>query len=346
MSDEGGEGKGEAKTSAGEATAAVQALTDDARNAAAGIRDVVKWIAAALAGIPALAALGSLIRAPGEAGFEPLPLGIGIGLAAAGAILGILSLANVLAPVAVSDGSMADFDMRQVPGQPYSTYYEVIDTLDILRKAAATEGFSVADAKHDAESDKARAADLEQQAKVAEAAAKDSKDPAVIDRAKVARTAADSAQREATESAAHLAALAVGASTLSDQIHRWERVRAEAFQLKAAKVVGDRFDIAKVRVGAAAALVAAGVFFLALAPAIKLDPFEPTLVTLTLNNTGRTAIGCEISTLTGIQVNESESGPLVITFPSDDCPSKSIEFKTDESLGYGDLKEVDTVPSE
>src|SRR5919108_996497 len=91
-------------------------IVDDAASAAAGTRQAARWIASALGAIPGLAILASLVRAPGDEGFFPWRLILGVAFAAAGATLAIWTLARVLTPVPLSDDDMQDFDMRRVPG--------------------------------------------------------------------------------------------------------------------------------------------------------------------------------------------------------------------------------------
>src|SRR2546430_12050898 len=96
-------------------TPAADSVVDDAQSAAAGIRQAAKWIASALAAIPALAVVGNIVKGPGDAGFQAPLLLVGVVLAAAGAYLGIYFFSEVLAPVPLEDVNLQGFDMSHLP---------------------------------------------------------------------------------------------------------------------------------------------------------------------------------------------------------------------------------------
>src|SRR5947207_13061188 len=128
-----------AVTAAATSKAAADEVSDDPRYGAAGTRKTARWIASAFGAIPALAALGALVRAPGDEGFDPTKLTLGIALAALGAVIGILGFARVLSPVEVKDADLDDFDMTRVLGSPYKKFSDFKDALEAFRKAIAYE---------------------------------------------------------------------------------------------------------------------------------------------------------------------------------------------------------------
>src|SRR5438876_8061213 len=119
---------------------AADAIVDDAQSAVACIRQTAKWFASALAAIPALGIVGSLIKGPGSAGFDPLLLLLGLASAAAGAYLGIRFFSRVLTPLPLEDKDMnlsGDSSLGRLPGQPYSSYQELLNDLVDSRNAYA-----------------------------------------------------------------------------------------------------------------------------------------------------------------------------------------------------------------
>ena len=144
-------------------------MVDDAQTAAGGLRKTAQWIASALAAIPALGIVSSLIKGPGDAGYSvPLLLG-GVVLAAIGAYLGIYWFSNVLAPLALEDVTVAGFDMRRLPGNPYANYAALTKALDDRRNDHIQSQADAEDAKVVSEAAGADAAAAEAHALLLEA---------------------------------------------------------------------------------------------------------------------------------------------------------------------------------
>jgi hypothetical protein len=106
-------------------------VADEAVASAASYRRVGQIFTAVLAGIPTIAVLGSLIRAPGDAGFDEGRLIAG--LAAVAVSVGIaVALAIVLRlPVDVRDGDadVRSFDMSRVLGARSPTYEALLSDI-------------------------------------------------------------------------------------------------------------------------------------------------------------------------------------------------------------------------
>lgn len=91
---------------------AASIVVDEAVSVVDGIRSTARWIASSFGAIPSLAVLTSIVRAPGDAGFDPLKLALGVGLAALGAATGVLFFAWVIAPVPLEDHDVRKLDLR------------------------------------------------------------------------------------------------------------------------------------------------------------------------------------------------------------------------------------------
>jgi hypothetical protein len=313
-------------------------FVDEARASIDGTRKAAQWIASALGAIPSLAILAALVRAPGEAGFNGYLLVPGIFLAAAGALVGILAFADVLTPVPLTDEDLVDFDMHRVPGHPFDSFDELRDSIDALRRAVQADGARVAAAEANAKQAEAESARAEAELKKAEAAlAKNSKDPQLKQVVKTARDASDQKALEAREKAGLAAREARGLPVWSEELKARERLRAEAFRLKAADEVRRRFTVF---------LVALGIALLALAPNTVDDGEAPTLVSLKLSKAGQTALDCPTSSLQGLRVGGEDEAPLIVTFPTEDCASKLVAFKVTEPEGFGSVEEVEAITAE
>src|SRR6478735_2808213 len=81
-------------------------VVDDALHAAEGTRTASRRLASALGAIPSLPVLGAIVRSPGDAGFNGWLLGIGVVLAAAGALVGVLGFARVIEPGPLEDAQV------------------------------------------------------------------------------------------------------------------------------------------------------------------------------------------------------------------------------------------------
>ena len=315
-------------------------VVDEAVAAAAGTRTAARWIASALGGIPSLAIVGSIVRAPGDTGFDAFELAMGVALAALGALVGVLGFARVIAPIPLEDKDLRGFDLTRIPGQPYVKFEQLNKDMDDLRSAATSEEYEAAQslraskrAEVQAKQDEAVAKDTEEKA----AAAPD--DQALKQRALEARSRADESQREAAAKAAQATADAAGLAVWSEQLSRRDAIRGDAYRLKAADKVRRRYLEARIASVFSVGLIAAGVVLLGLAPNPKSAPSEtfPRLVTLTLSDAGKRALGCSLDSIQGLQTGGTASAPTVITLPTPDCPSRTVVFTTTQPEGFGTL---------
>jgi hypothetical protein len=331
------------------AEAEVKEALEDAASAAEGTRGAARWIASSLGAIPGLAVLASIVRAPGEAGFEATELTFGVFLAAAGAILGILAFANVLTPAAIEESELEDqgFDVRRLPGHPFGDYPTLKQEIEQMRTVSGQAGFEVVTAK-------ARAASAEERLAGREAE---------VDRLKDGLDAAKEAEREGlqrelasarkgelelrgtlTQEKARLAGLQVHATAISAQLRRRLEIRAGLYRLASSDKVRSRYEFAAGLSVVAVALVSGGLILLGLAPEDKAKAGATTsLVSLKPNDEGRKALGCGGDTVQAIKVGGEEKAPEVITLPSSECPSsKQFVFETGEP-DFGEVEEP-TVP--
>jgi hypothetical protein len=311
--------------------AASPAVVDEAVAAADGTRAAARWIASALGAIPSLAVLASIVRAPGGSGFDPTKLAVGVGLAALGAVIGVLGFAWVLVPVPLQDSDIRNLDLKRIPGQPYTTFDELDKQLQELRQAATAEEYQATQALADAQRAEAQAQRDDAAATAAEAkAAAAPADNDFKSGAEQARARADRAKAEAAAQTAEAAADADALSTWTAQISRRDAIRRDAYRLKAADVVRSRFARACLAAVVSVGLIAAGVVLLGLAPnpPAATAPALPRLVTLTLSSAGRQALHCPAQSLQALQTGGNASAPTVITLPAPGCPSRTIVFTT------------------
>lgn len=323
-------------------------VVDEAVAAAQGTRSAALWIASALGAIPSLAVLASIVRAPGDSGFDPAKLALGVALAALGAVIGVLGFAWVMLPVPLEDSDVRKLDLKRIPGQPYTTFDSLDSDLEKLRQAATEREYQATQAL-------ASAKRLQAQARQAEATAKEAEEKASAAPADtVLNTAATEARARAdrakTEAAAKEAAAAADADELSiwmAQVSRRDAVRRDAYRLRAADVVRHRFMAACFGAVAAAGLIAAGVVLLGLAPNAKTTETSalPRLVTLTLNGAGHRTLRCQVRSLQALQTGGSASAPTVITLPTSSCPSRTVVFTTAPPHALGTVSVPPTVGS-
>lgn len=337
----------DAGTKADEAGIA-EKVVDDARSEADGTRETARWIASAFAGIPALGILAALVRAPGDKGFDWLPLLIGILLSGAGAVVGILAFARVFAPVPLNENDLKDdLDLTGIPGHPFTTYGPLADELASLRSVLGPKLVETEDAQADADRAKAIAAEFEAQAAVAEKASADSpNDQELKNRAFAARDAANARKVAAAELTA-LASYREGSTTsLRKQIDAREAIRGDALRLLAADAVSSNFRQARTAVIAASVAVALGIFALAMAPKTTASPSAPTLVTLHLNDAGRDVLNCNAETVPALRIGGDDATPEVITLPIGECVSVTLKFPTVDpaKLGRVEKSELVTAP--
>lgn len=330
---------------ADDAPTAAGKVVDEARSAADGTRQTARWIASAFAGIPTIGVLAALVRAPGDKGFDPLPLFAGIALSAAGAVLGIFAFGRVLAPVPLAEKDLKDaLDLTGIPGHPFKTYGPLAKELKTLRTVLGPKLVESADAVAEADRAKAIAAEMEAQAAAAEKAASEaSASPATKRRAFALRDAANAKKLTAAELTAVASFRDASAVTIRHQIEAREQIRGEAMRLLAADAVTESFRKTRDAVMTAAALVVLGVFFLAIAPRTEAQQAAATLVTLSLNPTGQDVLGCEVDTLQAIRIGGDDETPEVITLPTDDCPSQVVKFHTSDPARLGSWAKAELV---
>jgi hypothetical protein len=315
-------------------------VADEAVFAADQTRKTSAWLASALGAIPSLAIIGSLVRDPGDYGFDTTELALGIGLAAAGAVLGTLAFAWVISPLKLTNDDLANFDMTRLPGPHFDNAQELLVEIELFKDLARADREEGAGVRREAARAKALAAEAERLALLAEAAAKaTSGDAGLQATAAEARQRADVAKQEMEQAAADAAAQAVTTPRWEGELEARERFRADALRLRAADEVGDRFFVAKLGAIVSVALVAAGIYFLALAPIEKTpDASAPTvtLVSWSPSKQGAILLGCPTKTIRALQVGGDEKAPQLVTFPTADCPEpKLISFpkQTDTPLG-------------
>lgn len=269
-SNAGGNGQTDPGQSSGSASSAV---IDQAITAANGTRAVARWIASSLGAIPSLAVLASIVRAPGDSGFDTSQLALGVALASAGAVLGVLSFAWVALPVPLEDKDLKDLDLRRIPGQPYTGFDQFSQSLERLRAAAAREQYDAATALDDANQAKATADTLDAAAKTAEEKAAAAPDDATLrDAAAAARAGADQADAQASAKMAAATTAGDSATRWQAQIARRDSIRMDAYQLEASDVVRERFKAACLSAVVAVGLIAAGIVMLGVAPNTKPAP--------------------------------------------------------------------------
>lgn len=328
-----------------DATAASEGVIDDARFGASGTRATARWIASGFGALPGLALVTTLVRAPGEQGFDAGVLAIGIALAALGAILGILGFANVLAPVPLANKDLETFDMDRLRS-PFQNYEALQDSIDTIRQEL--EGKKVEQARLDTDVKTAlsehEAAEMD--AREAEELAKDSSDTAAKERAKTLRHDSDQKRMFATRAASHAASASHDLEVTQRQLDNRLLLRRDAYRLKASDEVASRFKTAQRSAIVATAFVAAGIGFLAMAPEPKsVESSELSLVTLRLNEDGKRALGCDVSTLQALRVGGEDSAPRVVTFPTEDCSARILDFPLVEPSPLGTMKEDAAVES-
>ena len=280
-------------------------LVDDELHAADGLRKTAQWIASGLGAIPGLAIVASIVRAPGDAGFAPIPLIVGILLAVAGALIGLWAFSNVMKPAALSEFALLDFKMDRLSGHSFDDYKALSDSIVRLRSSNAENEIKVADAEAGQEAAKAVAADAEERAKAAETLATETKpeNPALKARAAAERKASDDARIAVQHAISNLSGAKAAVTVNAAQLKARQALRADVIRLSAADEVGKKFDTAWKFGILAATCVALGVAFLGLAPNPKAEEATAlSLVTLTLNPDGRSAIGCDVPTLQAIRV--------------------------------------------
>lgn len=333
----------------GTAEAAAAKLVDDASQAADATRSTAKWVATALAAIPALGAFGALVRAPGDAGFDEVPLFIGIALAALAAIVGTLAIASVLAPATMSDQDLRaqSFDIRKVPNHPFASYGALLASLADVRSAVANDEVRASDRKVDAAVAEANAASADADLVTAEQAlAADPNNGDLQKALSAARLRRDGARATARQSASTAVAYETGLKLLQDQLEARETVRARALQLAAAEKVSERYQGAIGAVVLTVALGALAVYALAIAPRAKVESGTSTsLVTVTLNDVGRATLNCDADSVQALRVGGTDEAPQLVTLPTPECPATLVNFRVAEPMALGSLVTATPAPA-
>jgi hypothetical protein len=273
---------------ADEAKPAGTEVVDDAIAAAVGTRKTAAWLAGALGGIPSLAVLGALVRDPGDAGFDGWLLALGIGFALLGALIGILAFADVMLPVAVSDQDLLDhsLDITRIPGHPFDSYQALLTRLRATRESLWKKVYEASDALVRSKVTDAVAARSAAAVKAVEQAlAADPNNQVLKTALATAKRTSEQDRLLADGAAAEAAGLAEAETLLRKSVDASERVRSDAFRLRASDVVSKRYQSARGVAIAAAVFVAIGVFCLAMAPQAKAgeSPSAPSLVSLSLS---------------------------------------------------------------
>jgi hypothetical protein len=117
---------------------------EDAQSAAAGYRRVGETIVAVAAAIPALSLLSSLVRAPSDAGFDKLDLGIGVAFAVLGTFVAVGVAAYLRMPAAIEDSQLEDFPMARVPFAVDSDYPTLKQEITRISGSVAEGGSELA----------------------------------------------------------------------------------------------------------------------------------------------------------------------------------------------------------
>jgi hypothetical protein len=333
----------EASKSATSEPSADTSVVEDAANAAAGLRSTARWVASALAAIPSLAILATLFKPPEGTQFDEGRLFVALMVAAAAAILGIVYLSRVLKPAQLRPGDLDGFDMRELPGAPFSSIDELRRSIEGAQRVVAVKRVLV----DDAEADVALAKSHSDQAKAAlEAVEKllkeNPSDPGLQELAAASR---DAWSKLDLVTAAESAKAASAARVLKGQEHQLNARLAllrDAYRLKTTDIVASRYREALYACGASLLAIGFAVFLLLTAPKKAQIPFTPTLVKLNLSEEGMRALGCDNPDVAAIQIAETDDGPRVITLPQEGCPSVVVVFKSGDD-DMGELKEVPSI---
>lgn len=321
---------------------------DESHALAGGLRSTARWTAAAFAGIPSLAVIGALIRAPGDAGFDDELLIAGVALAAAGALVGILAFAQVLKPTGTSDADFAPGDevMALLPEARFDSFAALRQRLEETRDDVGAKRVVASDAAAYAAAAKARAVQAE-----AASAALDALlgDEPPSDKQEEARVARATARELRTEAGATVASSAVARNELAlaeQQLASYEALRRAAYGVQTGRTVHGHYRTANAFTVLAVGLVAAGVICLALAPKPKSETVTAQLVTLSLEPAGQKALGCEEKSVAALRVGGDDEKPTVIVLPGGPCPIRTVEFLTKEPEPLGKVEAVEPVEAE
>ncbi|HVE91415.1 MAG TPA: hypothetical protein VNE62_03800 [Actinomycetota bacterium] len=315
--------------------------SDDSRAVATGLRSTARWVAAAFAGIPSLAVVGSIVRAPGDSGFDERLLIAGVLLAALGALTGILTFASVLSPAPVTDPEITAGNLELLPEGRFTSFEALRQALEETRDAVGIKRDLASDLASYAAADEAKAVQAEAASKAMDELIK-GLNPVPPDRVKeaaVARRYALTLRAAAGVSAAEAAIRKHDLVRTEQRLTSLEALRRGAYGIAIGAKINKRYERARRWCVVAVLLVSAGVACLALAPRPKSETTAAQLVTLKLEDPGRRALGCDADNVQALRVGGDEQTPLVIVLPGGDCPVKAVEFLTKKPEPFGKVIE-------
>jgi hypothetical protein len=334
------------------AAPATVSMVEDALSAAEGTRKAAQWMASALAGIPSLAIVASIVSGPGDNGFDASELAVGVGLAALGVALGIFVFAKVITPLSLEDSNLEGFPMTRVPGSPFATFSDLREAIATYNSTLGSGGTELAAAKAAAAMAGAEAAIAQSSVAITLERLKNAKEGSPEQAA--LKTQASEAivhaqeKRNAAEEAEGLAkSLAETHRRAQGQLAAAEAIRQNVYRLKAADEVGSYFETARWALPFVIAFVAAGLVVVGVAP--RSDPpaaTPPSLVTLSLSPEGEKRVGCATKELQALRIGGDDKTPLVITLPTPDCPAKTLAFTTVDPAALGKATAVEQIAAE
>jgi hypothetical protein len=323
------------------------AVVDDARASAAGIRSTARWIAAAIAGIPTLALVTTLLKPPEGSSFEPWLLVPGVILAIAGALYGIIALGHVFEPVPVEDADLTGFRMGRVAEAVDDSYTDLVGRVrnDSSSAAMASTRAQVAHARADVAQARATVmGDLAKQAEAALAAnPSDAGLKAYVRKARERLLAATDAHASAS---GYAAAGDRALKAAQEQLANSVGIRRVVFALDAGDTLRGRYTRALGDVMEAGVAVATGIALVLLASQVEdkdqtktAGPETISVVTLNLNPEGKKKICPAADKLTALKLTNDKKAPIVITFPTPECPAKKLPFVLEPNKELGQIIE-------
>jgi hypothetical protein len=330
-----------ANSAAGDAEPTGKSVAADAEDASSGLRGTARWAASALAAIPSLTILATLLKAPEGEQFKEGRLFWAILFAALGAAVGITFFSRVLRPGEAKKSDIDGFDMSRLPDTPFPTIDELRDSTHGFQEAVADKRIEVADAEAESERASATSEEAKTASETVEKLLKENPTDAGLQKlAKAKRAEWSSLSAKAGLAHAVAASAARSLKETQAQLEARSALLKDVYRLKTADLVAGRYGTAIVASWIAVASVALGLFLL-LTSTEERKPFQATLVKLTLEDPGKRLLGCQQDTVLGIQVAETDDGPRVITFPQEGCPSRTVIFKEEEpALGKLEVVEA------
>jgi hypothetical protein len=315
--------------------ATTQAVVDDARHAADGLRSTARWIGVALASIPGLALAGTLLKPPNGSEFNPWLLTVGVALAAGGAFCGILALATVSKPVAIQDSDLSSFRMGRVVEAIDGSYAMLLERIRRTYGAATDAASRAVRLQLRADIATAALASATALAEKLQALAKDSNSRTAHKDADDARNALAAASVAAGQASGHAAAARTASDQAQRQLTAALSIRKAVFSLKATDEISRRYSSALRKVAASSAAVAAGIALIVLAPTTKTDDetadlTDLSVITFTLTDSGKSKICKTDRPITALKLSTDSKNPTVITLPTPGCPSKKTTIRFGE----------------